>query len=164
MSSPLASLPQNLAGTALVNAINDRLRRIASGNGAATPGAAGATGTPGTPGAGGATPGIRPIALVANLGSTFRPALALGNFHKVVLAANSTLLQPTGAVAGGASTWTLIVDNPTGAMLTLTPDPAWYFLGFVIAVDTATRTQIAWTMDENGKNSVSTSASGNPIP
>jgi hypothetical protein len=116
-----------------------------------------ASSTDGEGGAGG------PVVVVTNVANSFTPDLSAGDFQNVVMTADSTLIAPTGTPANGSKTWTLIVDNPTAAQLTLTPDAS-YFIGFVIAVAANTRAQITWTNDENDDNSVAGSSFNNPIP
>lgn len=113
--------------------------------------------------AGGAGGGSGPVIVVTNVANSFTPDLSAGDFQNVVMAADSTLVAPTGTLANGTKTWTLIVDNPTANQLTLTPDAS-YFIGFLIAVAANTRAQIIWTNDQNDDNSVSGSAFNNPIP
>jgi hypothetical protein len=162
--SQIPAIPQNADGLALVNHINDRLRRISLALGTGAAGTPGPPGRPGTPGSGG-TAGNEPVyTIVAAPGPAFTPLLAQSLFQLIVLAADSDLNAPSGTPVGGATKWTLIVDNPTGGQLTLTPDPLKYFLGFEITLDANTRAQITWTNDQNDYNSAAGSSFNGSIP
>jgi hypothetical protein len=100
---------------------------------------------------------------VTPAGAAFRPDLSKSNFQQIVLAANSTLIAPANAPSGVATTWVLIVDNPTAAQLTVTPG-AGYYLTFEIVVAANSRAQITWTNDQSDNNTAASSSFNGSIP